>query len=146
MKATKQKNQVLDNAFLEDEFFEDVKLIGLVCASEYYQIISFINQRLCFQFKKNHELEIQINDVTFPVFEYKDEEKLIEHYIFCNRRKTNYMMADAQIIDFIWMLKGNFQYQQSITQLPDYLKKVEGIDFCFDIKSSTLKMRQLLII
>ncbi|MCC7030597.1 MAG: hypothetical protein IT257_09845, partial [Chitinophagaceae bacterium] len=77
---------------------------------------------------------------------YKDQEKLIEHYIFCNRRKTNYMMPDAKNIDFIWMLKGNFQYQQSIAELPAYLKKVEGIDFCFDIRSSALKMRQLLII
>ena len=146
MKTIKQKNQVLDNAYLEDEFFEDVKLIGLVCASEYYQIIAYINQRLSLQFVKNHDLEIQMNEITFPVFEYKDKEKLIEHFIFCNRRKTNYMMADAKNIDFIWMLKGNFQYQQSIVQLPAYLKKVEGIDFCFDIKSSSLKMRQLLII
>jgi hypothetical protein len=146
IKNTKQKNQILDNAYLEDEFFEDVKLLGIVCASEYYRIISFINQRLAMHFKRNHDLEIRLHEMSYPVFEYKDEEKLIEHYLFCNRRKTTYMMPDAKNIDFIWMFKGNFQYQQSITELPAYLKKVEGIDFCFDIRSSALKMRQLLII
>ncbi|HQW46314.1 MAG: IPExxxVDY family protein [Bacteroidetes bacterium] len=146
MKISKPKNQVLDNSDLEDEFFEDVRLIGIVSASEYYQLISYINQRLAFSFVRNHELEIQIQQHFFPVFEYKDEEKLIEHYIFCNRRKTNYMMPDAKNIDFIWLLKGNFQYQEKIQQLPVFLKKVEGIDFCFDIVSDSLKMRQLLII
>lgn len=146
MAKNKQKNQILLNADLEEEFFEDVKLIGIVCASEYYRIISYINQRMAFSFKKNHELEIQVNEYFFPVFEYKDEEKLIEHYIFCNRRKTNYMMADAKNIDFIWMLKGNFKYQESIAQLPAYLKRTEGVDFCFEINPANLKMRQLLII
>jgi len=56
------------------------------------------------------------------------------------------MMPDAKNIDFIWLLKGNFQYQEKIQQLPVFLKKVEGIDFCFDIVSNSLKMRQLLII
>jgi hypothetical protein len=146
MKSIKSKNLVLDNSALEDEFFEDVKLIGIVCASEYYQLISYINQCLGFGFVKNHELEIHIHEQHFPVFEFVDDEKAMEHFIFCNRRGTDFMMPDAKNIDFIWLIKGNIQYQESIIQLPIYLKKVPGIDFCFDIKSTSLKMRQLLII
>mgnify|MGYP000862321996 FL=1 len=146
MKSIKSKNLVLDNSALENDFFEDVKLIGIVCASEYYRLISYINQCLGFAFVKNHELEILIHDRYFPVFEFVDDEKAMEHYIFCNRRGTHFMMPDAKNIDFIWLVKGNTQYQESITQLPISLKKVPGIDFCFDIKSTSLKMRQLLII
>ncbi len=145
MKA-KHKNQVLDTAWLEQEFFDDVHLTGIVSASEYYRLVSFINQRLGLNFVKNHELDILMNGVIYPVFAYKDNEKLIEHYIFCNRRKTNYMMTDARNIDFIWMMKGNLQYQPEITRLRELLKKVEGVDFSFNFQPSALKMKQLLII
>lgn len=146
MKAVKHHHQVLDNSDLEDEFFEDVRLIGMVSALEYYQLISNINQIFGFSFAKNHQLEIQVKEHFFPVFDFAEEEKSIEHFIFCNRRTTHYMMPDAKNIDFIWLIKGNIQFQESINQLPNYLKKVTGIDFCFEIKSSSLKMRQLLII
>ncbi|MCC7030669.1 MAG: hypothetical protein IT257_10205, partial [Chitinophagaceae bacterium] len=67
IKNNKQKNQILDNAYLEDEFFEDVKLLGIVSASEYYRLISFINQRLGLHFSRNHDLEIRLNEITYPV-------------------------------------------------------------------------------
>lgn len=145
MSLKKSQKNTIDNDLLEAEFFEDVLLIGIVSAFEYYKLVSFIIERLNIPFERYIEMDNVVSDICYPTFKYVNEDKNIEHFIFCNKRKTNVLMQDAKNIDFIYMLKGSLSNQNEIQHFHSYLKKVEGIDFSFFIENTKLKSRQYLI-
>ena len=45
---------------MTDGFFEDARLIGIVAPVKDYQLVRQLNNRLRFDFRSNHELEIQM--------------------------------------------------------------------------------------
>ncbi len=142
----KIKKQLLDNAALEDEFFEDVKLTGIVCPFESYQFIWKINQVFNFSFERNHSCEVHIGELFFPVYSFIEDNKYIEHYIYSNRNKTHFLLPDMKNIDFVWLIKG-IQYQsQYLNLINETLKKITGIVYTFDINSAKLQQRQHLIL
>jgi hypothetical protein len=142
----KNKKLVLDNAALEEEFFEDVKLIGIVCPIEAYHFIWIINQMTNYNFIRNHSAEVQVNDVFYPVYSFQEDDKFLEHYIFSNRSKTNYLLNDMKNIDFIFMSKGNIFHQEDVKQQNEILKQIHGVVYTFDLDSSRLNQRQHLIL
>ena len=146
MKVVKQKKMILDTDMLEEAFFEDVKLFGIVSAVEPYQLIWNLNHAFNYSFERNHEAEVQFKDIYYSVFYYVDEEKLIEHYIFANRNKTNYMIAEAKNIDFIWMMKGNIHSLFFLPQVSSLLESIQQIDYSMEINPEHLKSKQHLIV
>jgi hypothetical protein len=140
------KKLILDNAALEEEFFEDVKLTGIVCPLDSYHFIWKINQSFNFNFERNHSYEVNVGDLFFPVYSYIEEEKNIEHYIYSNRNKTHFLLPDMKNIDFVWLIKG-IQYQTRYFDLiNETMKKLAGIVYIFDINSDKLQQRQHLIL
>ena len=146
MKVVKQKKMILDTETLEEAFFEDVKLFGIVSPVEPYHLIWNLNHAFNYSFERNHEAEVQFKDIYYSVFYYADEEKLIEHYIFANRNKTNYMIAEAKNIDFIWMMKGNIHSLFFLSQVSSLLESIQNIDYSMEINPEHLKSKQHLIV
>jgi hypothetical protein len=143
---TSSKKLVLDNAALEEEFFEDVVLTGIVCPLESYKLVWLLNQYLNFNFTRNHFCEVKVNETFFPVFSYSEEEKQIDHFIYCNRNKTKFMLNEIKNIDFIWLIKG-IQFQPGyLKNLQLFLKKIPQVVYTFDINPNTLTHRQHLIL
>ena len=124
MSLKKSQKNTIDNDLLEAEFFEDVLLIGIVSAFEYYKLVSFIIERLNIPFERYIAMDNVVSDICYPTFKYVNEDKNI---------------------DFIYMLKGSLSNQNEIQHFHSYLKKVEGIDFSFFIENTKLKSRQYLI-
>ena len=85
------KNKYLN--FISDEHF-------LNCIANLHS--AYIKAKNNISKKSFYSNKVDTIKLTFDSkFNDIDEEKLIEHYIFCNRRKTNYMMPDAKNIDFV---------------------------------------------
>ncbi len=146
MKSVKPKKQILDNSMLEEEFFEDTLLIGIVCPLPSYRFIWNLNLAFNYFFERNHEYEIIVEDIYFEVYSFDEPEKLVEHFIYTNRKKTNFLLQEVKNIDFIWMIKGSYLPDFYAANLPAILKEVNGIDYCFMINPSQLKSKQHLIL
>lgn len=142
----KSKKLVLDNFSLENEFFEDVRLLGIVCPFEPYQLAWKLVEMLNYQFVRNSNYDIDANEKVYSVFTYERPQIFQEHYLISNRNKSNYLLSDIKNIDFIWMQKGNIFNQPELEKLPSALKRVNGLVHLFEIDSSKLAQRQYLII
>ena len=101
MKSIKSKKLILDNSMLEEEFFEDTQLLGIVCPRPSYHFIWQLNQSFNYEFERCHDFEVCVKDVFFEVFRFEEKEKMVEHFIFTNRKKTHYLLEEAKNIDFI---------------------------------------------
>lgn len=146
MKAIKVKKLVLDNAALEEEFFEDVLLIGIVTPLEPHQLIWRIQKATGFLFKRDPDNDIEANGLFFPIYQLNENDKYIEHVIYTNRKKTDFLLPEARNTDFIWMLKGNLHHAGYETTIPLMLQQLSRIDHCFTINPAHLKNRQYLIL
>lgn len=146
MKAIKQKKLVLDNAILEEEFFEDALIIGIVCPLPSYKFIWHINQAFHFDFIRNHEFEIETKDKFFEVYQFIEHDKLIEHIMYTNRKGTDFLLDDVKNVDFIWMIKGGYLQDRYAIQLADLLKNMNIVNYCVSIDSNQLNSRQHLIL
>ena len=146
LKNNKPKKLVLDQSTLEEEFFEDVELIGLVSARKPYQLIWHIHRELGYPFVLDHEFEIIVDDQHYPVYYLQESIKQIEHFIFVNRMGQNTMLTEAKNIDFIWMIKGGLHEKDFIKNLINMLQSLTAVDYVFQVDIKNLKSKQLLII
>ncbi|MBL7767144.1 MAG: IPExxxVDY family protein [Chitinophagaceae bacterium] len=146
MKTIKTKKLVLDNAALEEEFFEDVMLIGIVSPLEPHQLIWRIQKATGFLFNRNPEHDIEINGLFFPIYQFNEKGKFIEHIIYTNRKKTDFLLPEARNTDFIWMLKGSLQHAGYESMIPSIIQQINRVDHSFIINPAHLKNRQYLIL
>ena len=142
----KSKKLILDNVALEDEFFEDIQLLGIVCPSEAYQLIWRINEAFNYDFVRNTDYDIHLDEKLFTVFTFQQPERFLEHFIISNRQRTNFLLPEIRNVDFIWMQKGNIVNQPELIKIPNLLAQLKGIVHIFPIDSSTLSKRQYLIL
>lgn len=146
MKSIKPKKLILDNSMLEEEFFEDALLIGIVCPAPSYQFIWKINDCFNYVFERNHEFEIKVRELYFEVFSFTEADKMIEHIIYCNRKQREFLLEEARNIDYIWMIKGGYLNAQYALQLAEQLKQVSIINYCVVMDHSQLKSKLHLIL
>lgn len=142
----KAKKLILDNTALEEEFFEDIQLLGMVCPSEAYQFIWRINEAFNYHFVRNTEYDIHVDDTVFSVYTFKQEDRFLEHFIVGNRQRTQFMLPEIKHVDFIWMQKGNIHHQPELALIPKLLPQLKGVVHVFPIESRTLSKRQYLIL
>ena len=146
MKSIKTKKQVLNNHLLEEDFFEDTLLIGIVSMAPSYKFVWQLNQYLSYQFVRNHEYEVEVNDTYFEVYQYIEAEKLLEHIVYTNRKKTNFLLDELRNIDYVWMIKGPYLNSELSNQLILILQKLPLIDYCALLQPAQLKSKRHLIL
>lgn len=140
------KKLILDNAILEEEFFEDIQLLGIVCPSESYQFIWRIQEAFNYSFVRNTDYDIYVDEKTFRVYSYQQPERFLEHFIIGNRQGTNFLLSEIKNVDYIWMLKGNVFNQKEPTLISSHLTQLKDVVHVFPIDSANLSKRQYLIL
>ncbi|MBK7763806.1 MAG: IPExxxVDY family protein [Bacteroidetes bacterium] len=142
----KSKKLVLDNSMLEHDYFENSALIGIVCPYDSHRFIWHLNKAFNFDFQRDHTCEINTEKRSFEVYTFIEDEKLISHTIYTNRKKTDFMLEEAKNIDFIWMIKAGYLQKTYIELLTEVLKKMNVVVYSFPIHYENLKSKQLLIL
>lgn len=142
----KSKKLILDNQLLENEFFEDVHLIGIVCPEAPHYLAWQIGDSSPYPFIRQMESDIFVDDIFYPVYFFLDQKQMLEHYLIANRTSTHFMLPELKNIDFIWMSKG-VQFpdieKQGILSLLRHLPTVTAF---FELPNHQIKQRQHLII
>ncbi len=146
MSQKKIIRKTINHAILIEDFYEESKLIGIICPIAYYSFVSQISQKLGYDFKRDHELEIEYKHNYFSVYSHFDKLRNVESYLYVNRSRTEYLINDLPKMDFIWLLKGNSINEKLILELTTFIRKMEGVINCFAFDSVHLKNRELLII
>lgn len=145
-RSSKSAKLVLDQSFLEEEFYENAILLGIVCPLNSHRFAWQLDTFLGLKLIRNHDFTIEVGDIAFPVFYLHELDKMMEHIVYANRRAGAYLLPELKNIDYIWLLKGNNNLQGYQKEIVQRLQLMPSIESCFFIPLSPLKSKHLLIV
>ncbi len=139
----------IDNAALAEEFFADSRLLGIVAPIKPYQFCWHLNQLLGFDFRVNHDIEIQLTKKTrtyfFSIYEYGDKSGTIRHYLYHNHFDGEYLLPEFKHLDFLWMIKDEVMPDKELNTLMNSLRNLPSVQLVVEMTNDQIRNKQHLI-
>ena len=140
---------VLDTKDLTDGFFEETKLLGIMAPMKDYQFCWQLNNLLNIDFRVNHELEIQLKkkdrNYFFAVYEYPEPSTCLKHYLYNNQNDGEYLLPEFRHLDFLWLLKDDIVSEDSLQQLVQSIRTVNGVQLVVELMYEKIKNKEHLV-
>ena len=140
---------VLDTKDLTDGFFEETKLLGIMAPMKDYQFCWQLNNLLNIDFRINHELEIQLKkkdrNYFFAVYEYPEPSTCLKHYLYNNQNDGEYLLPEFRHLDFLWLLKDDIVSEDSLQQLVQSIRTVNGVQLVVELMYDKIKNKEHLV-
>jgi hypothetical protein len=139
----------IDNETLAREFFEDSILLGIVAPAKIYQMSWYLNQLLGFDFRINHDFEIQLSKKNrkyfFSIYEYQVPSVCLTHYLYNNQFDGEYLLPEFKHLDFLWLIKGDPVSDEELKNLVLSIKSLPGVQLVMEMTNEKIKNKQHLI-
>ena len=139
----------LDMDEMEEEFFQDTRLLGIVAPMKDYQLCWLLNQLFRFKFRMNNEIEIQLSkrqrQYFFPVYQYNEPNTSMVHYIYNNQHDGEYLLPEFKHLDFLWLLKGDIVGKDSVNDMIESIKDINGVQLIIELTNEKIKNKGHLI-
>jgi hypothetical protein len=139
----------LDQDQLVEDFFDETFLVGIASSARDYQLCWQLNRQLHFDFRVNNSLEIKLTkgprSFYFPIFDFMEPTKTVEHYLYNNHCKGEFLLPELKHIHYIWLIKGNYYQQDDIKKLIELLRYVEMVQLVSLLDARDIKNKMNLI-
>jgi len=139
----------IDNETLVREFFEETILLGIVAPVKDYVLSWNLNQVLGFDFRINHDIEIQLSKKNrkyfFSIYEYKVPSVALTHYLYNNECDGEYLLPEFKHLDFLWLIKEEPLAEQELRNLIQSIKSLPGVQLVTEMTNEKIKNKQHLI-
>ena len=131
------------------DFFEETKLLGIMAPMKDYQFCWQLNNLLNIDFRVNHELEIQLKkkdrNYFFAVYEYPEPSTCLKHYLYNNQNDGEYLLPEFRHLDFLWLLKDDIVSEDSLQQLVQSIRTVNGVQLVVELMYDKIKNKEHLV-
>ena len=139
----------LDTAGMEDDFFEDSRLLGIVAPIKDYLFCWQLNQVFRFNFRINHNIEIlltkKLRSFYFTVYEYAEPHRYLTHYLYNNEHDGEYLLPEFKHLDFLWLMKGDVLDNSGIQSMIAAVRQINKVQLVTELTYSQIKNKQHLI-
>ncbi len=139
----------LDIEEMEEDFFEDTRLLGIMAPCKDYLFCWQLNHQLHFNFRINNSIEIQLTrkrrDYFFTVFEYPHPGSSLVHYLYNNKFDGEYLLPEFRHMDFLWLMKGDMVDNDSFESIAKRIKEINGVQMVSELTNEKIKNKGHLI-
>jgi hypothetical protein len=139
----------IDNDLLAEEFFENALLLGIVAPIKDYQFSWQLNQVLGFNFRVNHDIEIELTKKNrkyfFAIYEYAVPATSLTHYLYNNQHDGEYLLPEFKHLDFVWLIKSEEIESNYLKELMGSIKSLPGVQLVTEMTNEKIKHKQHLI-
>jgi len=140
----------LDIAAMQEEFFTDTALIGIVSALPGYRFCWMVNQKFDMNFVRDAESDICIQDAQkhshyFPVYKYCAPLNSSKHLIYKLKHDKESLLPEVKQLDYLWMIQSNTP-EQDAAEIAGFLKNIPDIQLAQLIAVDKLKNLSHLIV
>ena len=139
----------IDNETLAREFFEDAVLLGIVAPVKDHQFSWQLNQILGFDFRINHDYEIQLTRKErryfFSIYEFAEPSTSVTHYLYNNQCDGEYLLPEFKHLDFVWLIKGEHLSPEELHALMSSIKSLSSVQLVNEMTNEKIKNKQHLI-
>lgn len=133
----------LDVAAMQEEFFSDTALVGIVSVLPVYRFCWMINQKFNMNFVRDAESEICIQDTQksthyFPVYKYCAPLNGNKYLIYKLKHDKESLLPEVKQLDYLWMIQSNTP-EQDAAEIAGLLKNIPDIQLAQLIAIDKLK-------
>lgn len=135
----------LDTESMIDCFFENTHLLGIVAPMEPYKFCWHLNNKLNYDFRTRHDLEIQMRkqnrNYYFSIYEYKVPQGKMSHFLYNNRYDGEFLLPELKHSDFLWLIKYEEADPKKITKIIDTMRSIPILQMVSELSTHLIKNR-----
>lgn len=139
----------LDIDALNEDFFEDAFLLGIMVTAKSYRFCWQVNNVLGYNFRLNTDINIEIQKkgrrYFFPVYQHTESVTDINHYIYHNQYDGEYLLPEFKHMDFLWLVKGGVTPDNYTQQIIQSVKQINGVQLVAELTNEKIKTKGNLV-
>ncbi len=139
----------LDNDAMTDDFFSETRLLGIMAPIKDYSFCWQLNNLLGYNFRLNTEVEIQLRKQIqvyyFTIYQYTEPNGYLNHYLYCNQDKGEYLLPEFRHMDYLWLMKGDLVDDNNCTGICASIKSINGVQMVAELTYDDIKSKQHLV-
>lgn len=128
---------------LNEDFFDDTRLLGITAPVKNYQFCLQLNHLLGYQFRLNPSLEIHLRrkdrSYYFSIYESKEPNSFLVHYLYHNQFDGEYLLPEFKHMDFLWLMKGDLVDDTKCNWIKQSVKNIAGVQLVAELTNEQIK-------
>jgi hypothetical protein len=133
----------LDIEELNDDFFEDTRLLGITAPVKNYQFCLQLNNQLGYHFRLNNDIEIHLRkkerSYYFSVYQSPEPNSFLVHYLYHNQCDGEYLLPEFKHMDFLWLMKGDLVDAEKGEWIKQSVRNMNGVQLVAELTNEQIK-------
>ncbi len=133
----------LDQDTLNNDFFDNTRLLGIMAPLKNYFFCWQVNNVLGVNFRLNSDAELHLRksrrDYYFNLYEWTEPESYLTHYIYHNQNDGNFLLPEFKNMDFLWLMKGDMVEDEKIGTIATGIRNITGVQLVAELTSEQIK-------
>jgi hypothetical protein len=140
----------LNVAAMQEEFFSDTALIGIVSALPAYRFCWMVNEKFDMNFVRDAESDICIQDSQkqehyFSIYKYCAPLNGNKYLIYKLKHDKESLLPEVKQLDYLWMIQSN-DPEHDAGAITNYLRDIPDVQLAQVIMPDRLKNLNHLIV
>ena len=139
----------LDSDDLTSNFYEGVRILGIVAPMKSYSFCWLVNHHLCLDFRMSKDIEIKLAKrqriYFFKVYECPEQHNSLVHYLYINQFDGEYLLPEFRHLDYLWMLKGDVVRDDEVIALMQSVRDIGSVQLVTEIFCDKIKNKEHLL-
>ena len=128
---------------LNEDFFDDTRLLGITAPVKNYQFCLQLNNFLGYTFRLNPAYEIHLRrkerSYYFSIYESKEPNSFLVHYLYHNQFDGEYLLPEFKHMDFLWLMKGDLVDDTKCNWIKQSVKNLVGVQLVAELTNEQIK-------
>ncbi len=137
------KKLLLDVDELNDDFFDETRLLGITATVKNYQFCMQLNNMLGYDFRLNPEIEIHLKkknrNYYFSIYQYNEPNTPLIHYLYQNQFDGEYLLPEFKHMDFLWLMKYDFVDDEKCNWIRQSIRNLNGVQMITELTNEQIK-------
>jgi hypothetical protein len=128
---------------INDDFFDDTRLLGIVAPLKSYQFCLYLNNLMGYQFRLNNDIDIHVRkkdrNYFFSVYQSNEPNSFLQHFIYHNQFDGEYLLPEFKHIDFLWLMKGDLVEKEKCEWIKNTITGIAGVQIVVELTNEQIK-------
>ncbi len=130
---------------LNDDFFEETRLLGVIAPLKNYQFCWALNNLLGFNFRLNNDYEIPLRRKDrvyhFSIYQSEETNSFLSHFLYHNQCDGEYLLPEFKHMDFLWLMKGDIVDDDKCNWIKQAIKTINGVQLVAELTNEQIKTK-----
>ena len=135
----------LDIDLLNEDFFEDTRLLGITAPLKNFQFCWQLNNLIGFDFRLNTDIEIHLKkkdrSYYFNIYQSQEPNSFLIHYLYHNQCDGEYLLPEFKHMDFLWLMKGDLVDEEKCNWIKQAIKSISGVQLVAELTNEQIKTK-----